>query len=195
MDGADGPPRTPSAPPEEATAPPAEAAVIVAADRDDAGDDAAPLPVAPEDQTSVEPVNVETVPGDSISQAEACPPDEYFADVRTMSGAGDRPFDPTGGNGLVVPLPATVAAADAAGVFATAHPWRSLRLAGTDGLGDGIWRLPRPRFGDALYRLYEGRFFAERERMRPTGDPPEARRAVAGGPDLIEAGSGAGVRP
>ena len=195
MDGADGPPRTPSASPERAAAPPPQAPVIVAVDRNDAGDDATPISVAPASPTSIEPMNVEPVPGGSAPEEEACPPDEYFADVRRMSGAGDRPFDPTGGNGLVVPLPATVAAADAAGAFATAHPWRSLRPADPDAPGDGVWRLPRPRFGDALYRLYEGRFFAEQERMRPTGDPPEARPALAGGPDLSESKSGVGARP
>ncbi|HVP10026.1 MAG TPA: hypothetical protein VMV94_02445, partial [Phycisphaerae bacterium] len=90
-------------------------------------------------------------------------------------------LDPTHGNGLLVPLPATIEPQSPRTQFVTAHPWRI--LGGSLGKSvESIWALPKPRFALELYRTIEGRFLADRAMLRPV--------AMPGGPDQTFAGGG-----
>lgn len=139
------------------------------------------------------------VGADESAAAAACDPDGFDELPETLAGGdsrvalGSRSYDPTHGNGLWAPLPATIEPVQAGLGDVAAHPWRTLRVArrADDSV---IWRLPRPRFGDALYRLFEGRFFAENGPARPVGEPLEAKPVMVGEPDMMNRGTGpAGV--
>jgi hypothetical protein len=99
--------------------------------------------------------------------------------------------DPTRGNGLLVPLPATVEPQSAGTQYVTAHPWRMLGGA-IDKPMQSVWVLPKPRFALELYRAIEGRFLADQSALRPAGTPAGGDHAFAGvaDPDPPEPPSG-----
>ncbi len=98
-------------------------------------------------------------------------------------------IDPTHGNGLLIPLPATVEASLPTSELATAHPWRILGEVLSSPL-QTVWALPRPRFSYELNRMFDGRFLADHPLLRPVAEPGAATRAIAGLPsDTIDAGS------
>jgi hypothetical protein len=97
-------------------------------------------------------------------------------------------MDPTRGNGLLVPLPATVDTETPTARWATAHPWRILGQVLSSPLRT-VWALPRPQFGYELSRMLQGRFVADLPAMRPVAEPGAVSRALAGlSADTIEAG-------
>ena len=65
-------------------------------------------------------------------------------------------FDPTQGNGLWVPLPATLVQASGFVVVDGSHPWRA--LSDSRGSESAVWHLPEPRMYDALARMFEGQY-------------------------------------
>lgn len=95
--------------------------------------------------------------------------------------------DPTRGNGLSVPLPATVEPDMKTHAVTTAHPWRVL--------GDllrspaqTVWSLPRTRYSREWDRAFNGRFLADHPALRPVAEPGEVSSAVAGLPaEVVEA--------
>ncbi|MFQ5424616.1 MAG: hypothetical protein ACE5F9_11630 [Phycisphaerae bacterium] len=118
-----------------------------------------------------------------------CPPEEIGtqADLPltpppTALAAG---FDPTRGNGLWVPLPATVAPEDVVVPVALGRPWRLL-LDSRVPLGPDVWRLPQPQFGDALYRTFEGQFLVQHRSIEPLGEPGQTDHTLAGSPETAE---------
>ncbi len=118
-----------------------------------------------------------------------CPPEEIGTEAdfppasRPMAVAAG--FDPTRGNGLWVPLPATVAPEDMVVPVALGRPWRLL-LDSRVPLGPDVWRLPQPQFGDALYRTFEGQFLAQHQSIEPLGEPGRTDHTLAGSPETAE---------
>lgn len=95
--------------------------------------------------------------------------------------------DPTHGNGLVIPLPATVEAKTSTRGLATAHPWRVLGDVLSSPLRT-VWALPRARFGYELNHVFEGRLLADHPALRPVAEPGAVSRAIASLPaDITEA--------
>jgi len=90
--------------------------------------------------------------------------------------------DPTLGNGLLVPLPATVEARPAVkeNVLVTAYPWRVLGVVMPTPLRS-VGALPAPRQGLDLYRRIEARFLADHPRLRPAGEAGVFDWSFAGG--------------
>ncbi len=91
-------------------------------------------------------------------------------------------MDPTHGNGLLVPLPATVNPEASTGRWASAHPWRILGQVLSPPLRT-VWVLPRSPFSYGLSRILQGRLVADHPAMRPVSEPGFVSRAFAGLPD------------
>lgn len=90
-------------------------------------------------------------------------------------------LDPTHGNGLLIPLPATVEPEQTEkNTLATAHPWRMLGVVFPTSLR-GVWGLPEPRRSLELYRKVEARFLADHARLRPAGEAGGMDWGFAGG--------------
>ncbi|MFH1417526.1 MAG: hypothetical protein ABII12_04470 [Planctomycetota bacterium] len=86
--------------------------------------------------------------------------------------------DITHGNGLVVPLPATIQSDLLPGTRVTAHPWRMLGSRHMSHL-QMVWSLPLPRFSLELYQMFEGRFLADHPTLRPVAEPGGVDRTLA----------------
>ena len=86
--------------------------------------------------------------------------------------------DVTQGNGLMIPLPATVEREQTAGHVATIHPWRILGEVLRAPV-QAVWSLPRGRLGYELNRLLEGRLLADNPALRAVAEPGSARSEVA----------------
>ena len=87
--------------------------------------------------------------------------------------------DPTRGNGLLVPLPATVEEKTPVEGLATAHPWRILGDVLNSPL-QTVWVLPQARFSYGLGRMFEGRYLADHPSLRPVAEPGAVNQAIAG---------------
>ncbi|MBN2562314.1 MAG: hypothetical protein JXQ75_15425 [Phycisphaerae bacterium] len=95
-------------------------------------------------------------------------------------------LDLTHGNGLLIPLPATVDAQAPDVRWATAHPWRILGDVLSSPLLT-VWALPRARFDYELNRTFDGQFLVDHPALRPVAGPGAVERAVAGLPaDTID---------
>jgi hypothetical protein len=91
-------------------------------------------------------------------------------------------IDVTHGNGLLVPMPATVEPEPAASdKVATIHPWRLLGEVLSAPV-QAVWSLPRGRLGYELNRLLDGRFLANNPAMRAVAEPGSAASDVARAP-------------
>jgi len=100
-------------------------------------------------------------------------------EVASAKSVDMAPFDPTGGNGLLVPLPATAAVGDS--LLAHDHPWRALganRIAAME-LGD-VWTLPAGRDNVTWEVQFEGRFLADHPGLRNIAEPPGWTSSYAG---------------
>ncbi len=86
--------------------------------------------------------------------------------------------DVTHGNGLVVPMPATVEKDPLPCMQITAHPWRMLDGQHLSHL-QAVWSLPVPRFSLADYQMVDGRFLADHPTLRPVADPGGVDRTLA----------------
>jgi hypothetical protein len=91
-------------------------------------------------------------------------------------------MDPTYGNGLLVPMPATVRPEVSTDRLASAHPWRILGQMLSPSLRT-VWVLPRSPFSYGLSRMLQGRLVADHPAMRPVSEPGFVSRAIAGLPD------------
>lgn len=88
-------------------------------------------------------------------------------------------YDPTQGNGLMVPLPATLDSSSHH--HAIAHPWRALgarRVASLD--TDDIWSLARRRTSFGWEVEFEGRFLADNPALRNVAAPATFAPTYAG---------------
>lgn len=96
--------------------------------------------------------------------------------------------DPTHGNGLLVPLPATVAMQKQADPrWSIAHPWRLLGNV-ADSTAKVVWSLPRPRFTGDIARFIETYVASDDPRLRPVADPVNEQPSVAGIQDSGDTG-------
>jgi len=112
--------------------------------------------------------------GPTFAEAEAARPEPAWEGVSVV--------DPTHGNGLLVPFPATVESQtmQTRNVLVTAHPWRVLGLVMPAPLRT-VWALPEPRQGMKLYRKIEARFLADHRGLRPAGEAGGVNWSFAGG--------------
>jgi len=97
---------------------------------------------------------------------------------RNRSASGE---DITCGNGLLIPMPATVPPQSRASRWTLAHPWRLLRV--VDEVIHTVWAMPPPRPGIDHLTDFEARFLAGHPALRDVLEPPQRQRALAGVPD------------
>lgn len=139
---------------------------------------------APEDdEPAVATADVpETTPSDAAAVAdpaeEPLPPSPIARLVTEIKTASY--LDLTQGNGLMVPLPATVDQDETAGRVTTIHPWRILGEVLSAPV-QAVWMLPRGRLGIEMYRLLDGRFLADNPVLRAVAEPGSARSEFAQG--------------
>lgn len=137
-------------------------------------EDAASTAVA--DSSADEPLPLETT---AAARREA------IGFTGESSGLAVQAVDLTHGNGLMIPLPATVEVQEFGTRLATAHPWRILGGVFSSPL-QVVWSLPRPQFGNELIRLFDGRFLAENPGLRVVTEPGSVSRTLVGTPDEVE---------
>lgn len=94
-----------------------------------------------------------------------------------------NPVDLTHGNGLLIPLPATVDQIKPSTRLATIHPWRLLGEVFNSPL-QTVWVLPRVRAGYEFARMLEGRLLADNPLLRAVAEPGSAATDVAKRLDL-----------
>jgi hypothetical protein len=142
---------------------------------------ATPNPNAcPEEMTPPAPTADSSEGGVPVSSAGSEAESLFFAAGRSAAGN-----DPTHGNGLLVPLPATVEPKQRHTRWTLAHPWRVLgRL--IDSSIRTVWALPRSRFGLEAQKAFEGRFLADNPALRPVQEPGRAESAIVGLPEKAE---------
>ncbi len=92
------------------------------------------------------------------------------SDVESFDGVNLAAFDPTAGNGLLVPMPATVERPK--GEAVASRPWQAL---GTQHIRnaepEAIWNLPRQTQNFVWRADREGRFLADHPSMRNFAEP------------------------
>lgn len=139
----------------------------------------------PETESALEPTKTtppvfpdawQFVRGDEAAEEET---GEQTPLDRASSAAIASAVDLTHGNGLLVPLPATVQDEQGHGQRTTAHPWRILGAVWEAPL-QTVWSLPRPRFAMEIYQALEGRFLADHPALRPVTEPGAGDHAYAG---------------
>ncbi len=89
--------------------------------------------------------------------------------------------DLTHGNGLLVPLPATVETKPDAEHLATAHPWRILGDVFSSPI-QTVWLLPDPRLNFGWRPVIHGRFLADNPLLRAVAEPASLTATFAGIP-------------
>lgn len=88
--------------------------------------------------------------------------------------------DPTHGNGLLIPMPATVALQKQADPrWSIAHPWRLLGNV-ADSTTKVVWSLPRPRFTGDIAKFIDTYVATDDPRLRPVAEPVNEQPTVAG---------------
>lgn len=91
----------------------------------------------------------------------------------------------THADGLLVPMPATIAPGETRLGTVLAHPWRSLTDVWPVAI-QTVWLLPRPNFqSKSLNELFEGRFLAAGRMTYPVSEPAPANRTVVSAPDAV----------
>ncbi len=99
-----------------------------------------------------------------------------------LRGAFAR-FDPTRGNHLLVPMPATVEEENFRARFVTAHPWRILgELWGSP--IPAVWSLPETQRAVSWHPEVRGRFLADHPTLRNVAEPASKTRYLAGGEEI-----------
>ena len=78
-------------------------------------------------------------------------------------------IDPTRGNGLLIPMPATLED-EASSLRVTAHPWRILGRQ-SDSIEESIWALPERRSDANWQPVFTGRFLADDPALRGVAEP------------------------
>ena len=152
-----------SAPP-PATKPPASRRFSMLPSDEEAMEKAAPEPEA------AAPVETTTPPSRTEEPASKVEPVEPEADSSHELRMATA-LDVTRGNGLLVPMPATVEPEPPASTrLATIHPWRILGSMLSPPL-QAVWSLPRGRLGYELNRLLDGRLLADNPVLRAVTEP------------------------
>jgi len=112
-------------------------------------------------------------------------PSEVADDMETPVAIWKRSaisaVDLTRGNGLLVPLPATVETEPDATRLATAHPWRVLGDVLSSPI-QTVWLLPDPRLNFGWRPVIRGRFLADNPLLRAVAEPPGLTALFAGIP-------------
>ncbi len=99
-----------------------------------------------------------------------------------LRGAFAR-FDPTRGNHLLIPMPATVEPEQSRARFVTAHPWRMLgELWGSP--IPAVWSLPETQRAVSWHPEVKGRFLADHPTLRNVAEPATKTRFLAGGDEI-----------
>lgn len=128
-----------------------------------------------------QPARIEIIDTDfepQIADVETTPPFDAPA-IPVLEAPSIERIDPTHGNGILIPLPATVAVEPSSDLHATAHPWRILIEAGA-AAEQTVWALPTPRSTLRSDQLFQGRMFADNPALRPVAEPGDVQHAVAG---------------
>lgn len=108
---------------------------------------------------------------ETVAAAEQSEDEEPF--LPALSIRSLIAIDPTRGNGLLVPLPATLEEHETPPAHATAHPWRILGRQ-SDSMEDTIWTLPERR-SDVRWRpVFTDRFLADDPAQRDVAEPGNA---------------------
>lgn len=120
-------------------------------------------------------------PDDDMTLVEPFTYDRIAADVMETPLDSFTAYDPTAGNGLFAPLPATTEQSSIR--TAHAHPWRALGARRVASLvSDNIWALPSRRSSFGWQPEFEGRFLADNPTLRNVAQPPSVSSAFAGTP-------------
>ncbi len=147
----------------------------------DAAPAAAQRTAPPADQVAANDRNTSPLPARIAPPASEDDPlavDLTLNDLRrsAMLAAGD----PTHGNGLLIPMPATVAQQKQADSrWSIAHPWRLLGNV-ADSTTKVVWSLPRPRFTGDIAKFIESYVASDDPRLRPVAEPVNEQPSVAG---------------
>lgn len=121
----------------------------------------------------------------SQDESAAAKPGEPSANATIYVEPGYRTIGLTHTDGLLVPLPATVAPDETRLGSMLAHPWRSLQDAWPVAL-QTVWLLPRPQFqSQTLNAMFEGRYLAAKETVYPVTEPAPANRTVVSVPEAV----------
>ena len=112
-------------------------------------------------------------------------PGEPSANATIHVEPGYRTIGLTHADGLLVPMPATVAPDETRLGTMLAHPWRSLQDVWPVAL-QTVWLLPRPQFqSQTLNALFEGRYLAANEIVYPVTEPTQVNRTVVSVPEAV----------
>lgn len=108
---------------------------------------------------------------ETVASAEQSEDEESFLPALSIESL--TAIDPTRGNGLLVPMPATLEENQTPPAYATAHPWRILGRQ-SDSMRETIWALPE-RQSDVSWRpVFTGRFLADDPALRDVASPGNA---------------------
>ena len=159
-----------------ADAPPPSATALKDESDDEAGDETSP-PASDDPHSDKSDANTET--SESQDDEQTSDPERQTKAAHDADPACADAGDLTSGNGLLVPMPATIENKTEL-ALAVAHPWRSLGRA-WDAAMPTIWTLARPQFSFELSRLIEGRFLASKSSTLPITEPAKVDSTVAQG--------------
>ena len=132
--------------------------------------------VAEETGDTIDEQNQDSAAIEIVASAEQSEDEEPFLPALSIESL--TALDPTRGNGLLIPLPATLE--DEAPLRVTAHPWRILgRHSGS--VEEAIWALPERR-SDVRWRpVFTGRFLADDPAPRDVAEPDKATHPTLAG--------------
>lgn len=127
-----------------------------------------------------------TVPQRPVqSEPEPAKPAEPSARSIMESNPAYQSIGLTHADGLLVPMPATIAPGETKLGTVLAHPWRSLTDVWPVAI-QTVWLLPRPNFqSKSLNELFEGRFLAAGKITYPVSEPAPVNRTVVSAPDAV----------
>lgn len=126
-----------------------------------------------------------TIHADAGEQVVLEDPPESHEESRSIAELTS--VDLTRGNGMLIPLPATVVPSQQNTLLATAHPWRTLSMV-WDSTVQTIWRLPEPRLNFGWRPTFKGRFLADHPALRTVAKPGESNHVFIGAADDVMAG-------
>lgn len=124
-------------------------------------------------------------PTPPASEPEPANAPEPSAQTHIESNPAYQSIGLTHADGLLVPMPATIAPGETRLGTVLAHPWRSLQDVWPVAI-QTVWLLPRPNFQSKnLNELFEGRFLAAGRMTYPVSEPAPANRTVVSAPDAV----------
>lgn len=118
---------------------------------------------------------------DISSESSTARADDMETPVAIWRRSAITAVDLTRGNGLLVPLPATVEPRPDAPRLATAHPWRVLGDVLSSPI-QTVWLLPDPRLNFGWRPVIRGRFLADNPLLRAVAEPAGVTAFFAGIP-------------